>query len=111
MWRKHRIGELDASQARALTVQFESDYFGDEPDGPRFGVMAIREWILNEAARLLPLHGLRAFDSIQLASAAAARGADDECDTIVCFDQDLRNAASAEGFALIPRSLSIRQRR
>jgi len=96
------MGELRAPQARALAVQFEGDYFGDGSDGPRFTVMALPDWILESAARLLPLHGLRAFDAIQLASAVAARSADPAFDTIACFDEHLRNAASAEGFDLIP---------
>jgi predicted nucleic acid-binding protein len=48
------------------------------------------------------VHGLRAYDAIQLAAARAARGAADGCTTFAAFDTTLRAAAAVEGFALLP---------
>jgi hypothetical protein len=58
--------------------------------------------ILDEAAARAASHRLRAYDAVQLASALAAREADADCDSFACFDSDLREAAAASGFALIP---------
>lgn len=102
LWRKVRMGELDAPDAHLLTRAFKADFAGAPGDEPRFGVVALAHRVLDEAARLVPLHGLRAADAIQLASAIEARRAVPDCATVVCYDTDLRRAAAAEGFALTP---------
>ncbi len=40
-------------------------------------------------------------EAFQLASARAAHHADEQVDGFVCFDAGLRQAAAAEGFALV----------
>jgi uncharacterized protein len=102
LWRKQRGGELRTDDARVLTSEFEADYFGSGTEEQRFVVMDIHSSTLEEAARLVAAHGIRAYDSIQLASAVAAREADADCGTIACFDQRLRQAAAVESFGLIP---------
>lgn len=102
LWRKQRLGELEASDARILTADFEADFYGTDEEAPRFAVLATTVGILDDAARLCAAHGLRAYDAIQLASALAARTADPACDTVAAFDDSLRQAASAEAFALLP---------
>jgi hypothetical protein len=102
LWRKHRHGELEADSARVLMAEFEADYFGDGTEAQRFVVMGVPARTLDEAARLVTAHGIRAHDSVQLASAIAAREADADCAAIACFDQRLRRAATAESFSLIP---------
>jgi predicted nucleic acid-binding protein len=102
LWRKQRGGELGADDARVLTSEFEADYFGSGTGGQRFVVMDIHPSTLEDAARLVAAHGIRAYDAIQLASAVAAREADADCGTIACFDQRLRRAAAAEAFGLSP---------
>lgn len=102
LWRKHRLGELDAGTARLLVDAFEADYFGDGDSVPRFLVTAVTEGVLEDAARLVATHPLRAFDAVQLAGARAARAADPECVDLMCFDTTLRAAAAAEGFRVIP---------
>ena len=102
LWRKHRDGELKAEAAGVLTAEFEADYFGDESEAQRFVVLGLPPGTLDNAARLVAAHGIRAYDAVQLASAIAAREADAECATVACFDQRLRRAAAAEAFSLIP---------
>jgi predicted nucleic acid-binding protein len=105
LWRKSRIGELAADDARLLTADFEADYFGTGSEPPRFAVVAATGSVLDEAARLCASHGLRAYDAIQLATALAVRRADAECESFAAFDRTLRTAAATQGFELVPKAL------
>ncbi len=100
IWRKHRRGELTTEQADVLTSAFEVDYLGHDDAPPRFVVVGIVPELLEDAARLSALHGLRAYDAVQLASARAARAVDESCDGFACADRSLRAAAAAERFRL-----------
>ncbi|HEY1920684.1 MAG TPA: type II toxin-antitoxin system VapC family toxin [Streptosporangiaceae bacterium] len=104
LWRKQRIGELSADDARVLTADFEADYFGTGSQAPRFVAVTAAGSVLDEAALLCASHGLRAYDAVQLSSALAVRRADDECTAFAAFDRSLRTAAAAVGFALVPSS-------
>lgn len=99
LWRKNRMGQLSDQHASLLVQAFESDFFDDE--GPLVALRISAE-LLEEAAALLPRHGLRAYDAVQLASALAARTVDPSCDSLAAFDRELRQAAVREGFALVP---------
>lgn len=101
LWRKHRLGELDAGDAQVLVEAFEADLFGDRDHPPCFVTVALPAAILDSAARMTAVHGLRAYDAVQLASACAAREADPACDALACFDGTLGRAAAAEGFSLV----------
>ncbi len=100
--RKHRLGELQRPALHALLADFEADYFGTDEEPPRFVVVALTAEVVEEAARVVRVHGLRASDAVQLASALAVRRVDARCDTFLAFDQDLVGAASAEGFTCLP---------
>jgi uncharacterized protein len=102
IWRKHRMGELDPADATILVAAFEADYHGSAQDQPRFGVLALTATVLDAAAALAGVHGLRASDAVQLASAKAAAEAIPDCRTVAAFDGTLRTAAAKEGFALLP---------
>jgi len=102
LWRKQRMGELSAEDARLLTADFEADYFGTGSEPGRFAVAAATGSLLDEAARLCASRGLRAYDAVQLSSAIAVRRADESCTQFAAFDRPLRTAAAAEGFGLIP---------
>jgi hypothetical protein len=58
--------------------------------------------VLDSAARLCAVHGLRAYDAVQLAAAVATKAVLPECRAFAAYDQDLRTAAATEGFALVP---------
>ena len=105
LWRKQRMGELSASDARLLTADFEADYFGTDAEPPRFAVVAAAGSLLDEAAKLCASHGLRAYDAVQLSTALAVRRADETCEAFAAFDRSLRTAAAAEGFNLVPQRL------
>ena len=105
IWRKQRLGELDAGAARLLTSAFEADWSGTEEELPRFSVVTATVAVLEGAARLCAVHGLPAYDAVQLVCASAARDAIPECRTFAAFDRHLRGAAAAEGFSLVPAVL------
>lgn len=105
IWRKHRMGELSAGDARVLVDDFEADYFGTTGEDARFAAVAPAAPVLDDAARLAAVHGLRAYDAVQMASASAARRADPGCAAVAVFDRTLRSAAAAEGFSLIPATM------
>jgi hypothetical protein len=86
LWRKHRLGELSASDANVLV----SDLVG------------LTAQILDHAARLVAVHGLRAYDATQLASARAVDDAVPDGLVFLAFDKALRAAAAAEGLELLP---------
>ncbi|MQA17092.1 MAG: PIN domain-containing protein [Pseudonocardiaceae bacterium] len=102
VWRKRRMNELSPDDSAVLVAAFEADYFGTEDEPPRFAVVAVTPAVLDDAARCTGVHGLRAYDAIQLAAARAARDADDDCTGLAAFDNALRSAAAAEGIALLP---------
>ncbi len=102
LWRKHRMHELSAEEAGILTQAFEVDYYGTASVPPRFAAVAITGATLDAAAALVAAHALRAYDGVQLACALAARNADPRCVEFACFDDPLRGAATAHGFALVP---------
>lgn len=106
VWRKHRIDELMPEAASVLVAAFEADYFGAGGESPRFAAIAVSAATLDDAARLAGVHGLRAYDAIQLAAARAAAGADPDCTDFAAFDKGLRAAAAAEGFTLVPTEIS-----
>lgn len=102
LWRKHRIGEISTTTTQVLVAEFEADFFGTAREEPRFLTVAVTPVVLDEAAKLVPVHGLRAYDAVQLASGLAARAAEPACDTFAAADADLRRAAGREGFELVP---------
>lgn len=69
VWRKHRIGELSSSSAAVLIADFEADWFGTDDRPRRFEPVRMTALVLEDAARLTGVHGLRADDAVQLATA------------------------------------------
>lgn len=103
LWRKHRMGELAAEDVAVLVGAFEDDWNAPADGGEApFVAVAATSSVLELAARLVARHGLRAYDAVQLASASAARDALDEPITFAAFDHELRDAATREGFTLLP---------
>lgn len=101
LWRKHRMGSLSAGLTAVLVNEFEADYLGTEVEQPRFLTVRLVPEILQQAARLVAVHGLRAYDAVQLASAVAVNAQVPESVTFAAFDRRLCDAAAVEGLALI----------
>jgi len=99
MWRKQRLGELDPADAALLVRAFEADRAGTAGDS-RFITVAVAQDILRHAARLVAVHPLRAYDSVQLASALATQRALAEPLSFAAVDRTLNAAAAAEGLQL-----------
>jgi uncharacterized protein len=102
LWGKQRAGQLSAEAARDLTSAFETDYYGANDAEPGFFAVDVTPAVLDNAARLVATHSLRAYDAVQLATGLAIRDEEPECSTFATYDEVLRRAASAEGFRLLP---------
>jgi uncharacterized protein len=102
IWRKQRTGEFSQADAALLVADFEADYHGSPDSAPRFVPVATTNVVLQAAARITRKHRLWGFDSVQLASAVLAAEAAPEITEFAVWDKRLREAASAEGFTLIP---------
>ena len=102
LWRKHRTGTLAAAQVRTVVGWFEADWFGTASQSARFVAVSASASLLESAARLVAVHGLRAYDGVQLATALRVRDIHAQTQTFAAFDGELRSAAAAEGFTLLP---------
>ncbi|CAN5881251.1 type II toxin-antitoxin system VapC family toxin [soil metagenome] len=102
LWRKHRVGELAAGDASVLVAAFEAEWFASAPGERRLHLVGVTPSILEDAARLTAVHGLRAYGAVQLASVIATRVAVPEGIVFAAFDRDLRAAAATEGLGLVP---------
>jgi predicted nucleic acid-binding protein len=111
IWRKHRAGELDLDDSLLLVRAFTADYAGTADSAPRFLALKVSGRILEHAAELSGIHRLRAYDAVQLASALAAREADERCAQFATFDRDLTLAAIAEGFEALPAATAPKRDR
>jgi uncharacterized protein len=107
LWRKHRIGELSDTDTALLVAAFEADFYGADGEPARFPVTDITAAVLDDAAVLVGTHGLRAYDSVQLASARRVHKALDESLVFVAFDKSLRRAAVREGLDLAPGDAAL----
>ena len=105
LWTKVRQGVLTAEEALALSDAFAVDWFGNDEADRAYVLVSLDQSIFDIAVGLVARHGLRTGDAIQLASAVAARATDPTCDTFLCFDSRLRDAAAREGFGLLPAEL------
>jgi predicted nucleic acid-binding protein len=96
--RRCRGGSLPATVAPALLAQFRHDA------AHQYTIMEVTAALLADAERLAEIHGLRAYDAVQLAAAAdlhrerLANGLSRP--TLISADQDLNAAATAEAIAV-----------
>jgi predicted nucleic acid-binding protein len=101
--RRRRGGSISASDAAAVLAQFRQDLAAD------YAIVEITSPLLGDAMSLAELHGLRAYDAVQLAAAIglqALRTAGGMSDvTLVSSDHDLNLAATASGLLVEDPSL------
>ena len=74
-----------------------------------FYVHAVNEELLTQAAESARTHSLRAYDAVHLAGALSF--ATGEKLEFACWDKELRGAAHARGFTLLPQQLQGPTRR
>lgn len=98
LWRKSRSGALSAQDAGLLADAFADDWHA----GERLITIAVRPPVLERAAGLCAVHGLRAYDAVQLGCALAARAADPQVEAFLGFDRRLQQAAAREGMRTPP---------
>lgn len=111
LWRKYRQREITKDDLVTLLAAFESDWVRAGDENGSFQIIEVSHGILELAAASLSRHTLRAYDALHLASAMAARDVDDGVTEFACFDHDLREAALAEGFDLVPARTPLRRTR
>lgn len=93
--RRERRGQLEAEGARrALAL------LGGLAD--TWSEVLPSEALRAQAERALAVHSLSIADALQLASALAWRREPARSAELVCLDERFRDAASREGFALLP---------
>ena len=88
--RRERIGDIAAPMAAAAIRRLEWQV------GTRFYETRLDGEVIEVAKSLIDRHGLRAYDSLQLAGCLAIR---EFLPTFVCSDQKLLKAADEEGLA------------
>lgn len=101
LWRKHRMGELKVEQVQILLNQFSYDCHAPVPVMPRFMIVGVNEMVISRASDIVAVHGLRANDAVQLATALIVRETVPESLAFAAFDTDLSQAAVREGLATI----------
>lgn len=103
-WNRSGAGRMEDLfvALRTLTAAFEWGWFDGDAEAEPLAIVTPNEEILDRAAHTTAVHGLRAYDAIQLATAVVARAADPDLTTFACFDERLADAARLEGFTTIP---------
>lgn len=102
IWGKVRTGHLAASTAQRTSSDVRRQFArGSFDAGQEVIEIPTVSRVLESASRLCGVHGLRAGDAIQLATALTAREVDPSCTRFWVFDQRLAVAAAREGFAVL----------
>jgi predicted nucleic acid-binding protein len=105
LWRKERLGELDAMDAVTLLAAFDAD---QADPARRLTTVVVDQRVLDEATEVVARHALRAYDAVQLATAIVVRRTLGRLEEFAAFDRGLRRAAAAERFTLVPERLDAR---
>ncbi len=92
--RRAREGSVALDLAQRQAQRFLADL-------PHLRVVEVRPALVDRATTLVWRHGLRAYDTLQLASGLFLKDATGLALTFVCSDGDLRDAAAAEGLRVL----------
>ena len=93
--RKKRETGMDGSIFNPIVSSFRADY-------ETLTLVQVGREVNSIVDRIVPLHPLRGFDAIHLASALVIQRNLSESLLFVCFDQRLLDAARAEGLDTFP---------
>jgi len=99
-WAKAARGQATDRAASVADRRFSADVLAG-----RFGLIPVDRAVVELSLPVVRRHRLRGADAVQLATALAARTVDPGVDAFAVFDARLREAAGAEGFALLPSQL------
>ena len=91
---KQRTKQVDAAIATTALEQLRTEW-------PRYSKLSVDEDLMAEAGELALSFGLRAYDSIQLASAQRAHSQLGANLLFCCFDKSLNAAAKALGIGVM----------
>ncbi|MDY7080449.1 MAG: type II toxin-antitoxin system VapC family toxin [Chloroflexota bacterium] len=95
LFRRARTGTLAVPDAQAAATQFKTDFRN------RYQIVEATERLVDLAMTLAEKHGLRGYDSVQLAAALELQTMRETLSlpaiTFVCVDDELNAAAVAEG--------------
>lgn len=91
---KKRTAQIDISQMNRALQELESEW-------PRYHQVSVDAELAAQAGQLALRFGLRAYDSIQLASAHRAYQQIGTALTFLCFDKQLNTAASGLGIQVV----------
>jgi uncharacterized protein len=91
---KQRTNQVDAQIAAIALEQLHTQW-------PRYSRLAVDEDLMIEAGKLALSFGLRAYDSVQLASAQRVHKQLGSNLTFYCFDKPLNAAAAALGIQIM----------
>ena len=101
--RRARAGGLPPARAAGALARFRKHLMG------RYRVVEMTPGLVDSAMRLAEVHGLRAYDAVQLAAALEVNGSWAPTGfggiTLISADQDLNAAATAEGLVVDDPSL------
>ena len=85
--RKQRTGQVRSAQVVTALEEIEAEW-------PRYYKLGVDTDLITDAGQLALRHGLRAYDSVQLASARRAQKQLGSNMTFCCFDRQLNIAAT-----------------
>jgi len=91
---KQRTRQIDAPQAIQALKELRQEW-------GRYNRLAVDDAIITSAGELAQTFGLRAYDSLQLASAQRIFSQAGAAMTFCCFDKQLNSAASALGISVL----------
>lgn len=98
LFRWVRMGDINLADAQNAANQFKADFRN------HYQVIEVTELLIDSAMILAEKHGLRGYDSVQLAGVVALQSARTTFSlspvTFVCADEQLNIAALAEGLVV-----------
>ena len=93
--RKQRTGQVRAAQVVTALEEIEAEW-------PRYYKLGVDTDLITDAGQLALHHGLRAYDSVQLASAQRIHRSLGNNLIFCCFDKQLNAAAAALAINILP---------
>lgn len=91
--RKYRAGELSLEEYKQIVEDVDEDW-------ERYFIVEVSESVAKLGGELTDRHPLRGFDALHLASALFLKNRTHVGISFLCFDEQLKSAAEAEGLTV-----------